>query len=661
MGKSDVVDHRNAVAVARTRRVADTAPMQTDSYFKTKVENFTARELCGALVFFVISIFSCFIIGSNSPQVFDSTGVSKAMNCNNFMCSPTFRGYLAELTPLHQVFYLEVRMKRPFEYGHETEDEFELDFDLTLVISAQGESFIGQPTHERLPLVVNKKVVRRVHCRSGFLFCDRITLFAEDFLEFQGYHVQVTFEHPYVSSGLCTEEGFDVAAEIRKEIESHRDAITGKAPGNDGDVSHGYDRWKKADNAEVQEEEEEEDAVFGENGPSAQAEALHEALGKAAARDKLRFLPHSVDGHFEMKYVTKSFTKFEIGAKSVSVFGAVFAACLFYSGLNRLVTRKYWSYEQRWIVFLASALVFFDDPLFLIELYLPHTVFIAFNVISQMTFLAALLFFFLSVFDIIRSEAYWAERTTPRETNFYAPKAALCSALWFFGSVVFLYARLQTSADPTYFVLEDYRHHSIVKLVLQGLALMVGGRIAWLTIGCVRMAMLHHHKPRSHFLFIFTITVLMLVATMSGIVSGSLAPMISAKGDFVTFLGACNVYVCFLCYAYFPEDDTSEREIDWDRRHAQDYDLGVRPSPRRDLEMAKGVRRSLPKSRENPALDASPFVSGVVADLSLARETGSGQRVVEDSIGTTGGSTNTSPVAKSKKPNTDAVPADMQG
>ena len=600
-GTAGVVDggaSATAAAAARRRRIADTAPMQADSYFKTRVERLTARGICLALALYLSAIGICAAVGSAAPTVFQSSGVSKSMSCNNFMCSPTFRGYLAELTAMHQVFYLEAQLERPYEYGHEMEDDFELDFDLSLIISAQGEAFVHQSRRDMEPLALKKKVVRQVHCAKGKLYCDTITLFAEDFLKFQGYHVQVTLEHPYVASGLVSEEGYDLVAEIRQEIESHTNVLTGThGDGDNGDVSHAHSAVSGAVEAEqeIREEEEEEGSIFGADGPSDHAQELHEKLGIAAAADGLRFLPHSLSVSFEMRYITKAFTRFEFWVKYSAAFTSIVAAVLYIRGLRNAVDVKYWSYEQKWIVMLCVALVFYADPFFVLQVYSPGLTFTCLYILADITFLSMLLFFFLSVFDIIRSPAYWQERVTPRNWAFYLPKLVACSLLWCFCLAMFLYARLQTESDPTYYAMEDFNHYPGMKVVLDVLTWLIAARVLYLVARCMHAASLFHIKPKSHFIFIFTVTLVQVSLVVLGFSMGAYAPMVIYKESATVFFWANVNYVCFLCYAYYPDDGQGEVDLAWSRRNPNEhYARKPAGAPQRDLQMAAGISRSLP-------------------------------------------------------------------
>eukprot|EP00941_MAST-03F_sp_MAST-3F-sp1_P005148 g5148.t1 len=433
------------------------------------------------------------------------------MQCTKWDCDPSFHGYLDKLTPLHQVFYLEFFLEHPYELGREKEDKArDINFQLIFDVLAEGDhSDQYLETESSRDLIMRKQaVVRNMHCPANQDYCEKTTLFAENYLEYPGYYVAVTFKHPYLSSGLATDDGMSADGKIRYN---------------------------------------------------------HEQLGQLAANNTRVFLPHDVKGKFEMKYVNADFTKFEFAVKYVALAITLVVTTTYVCGLRSSLESKYWSYEQQWVLILSILLIFFDDPFYIIEIYSPAEYWTGISVMGQVTFLCMLLLFFLCVLDIISSRAFWHENVAYRGACFYLPKVIVCLLLWFFTITIYMFVRIQTEADPTYYAMDDFDHLKFSKAMLE--TLLVFYFLYAFYLGCVAVYMASKNRgaTKPQFVFLFGITFIALLLCIIGIGVGAFAPEVIYALEFTTFFGAANCYVWFMCYAYYPAPGiTDGNDIDGD-------------------------------------------------------------------------------------------------
>jgi hypothetical protein len=486
-----------------TRRHTNTRQMQADSFFKTRIDSdrCTPTKLVMMLVGFVFCICICAIIGSPSaaPPVFKTSGRSETMTCTSWDCSPTFHGYLNRLTKLHQVFYLEFFLEHPYEMGRKEEDQARhLNFQIVFDVQAEGEKTEGGP---KTKVFEKKAVTRMINCPANREWCDKTTIFAENFLEFTGYYVQVTYKHPYISSGLVAEDGTATTGDFLS----------------------------------------------------------HEQMGQIAqAADHHEFLAHELRGKFEMKYVNEKFTEFEFGFKYFALVISLIVAAVYYHGLRSSLESKYWSYEQKWVLGLCVMLIGFNDPFYVIEIYSPEKWWTGLNVYLTSTFLCSLLAFWLSVFGIISGNSFWSERNEPRGICFYLPKLVLCLAIWLFTTQIFMFVRMQTEADPEEYQVDNFDHLTFAKEMLEGLLTVYFLYASALCVIAAIKASRNRGASKPQFVFLFGMTVICMLLALIGLGVGAFAPEVVYALEFTTFFGGCNVYVWFMAYAYYPAADLGE-------------------------------------------------------------------------------------------------------
>jgi len=506
--------------------------IQSQSYSKVRIEDYDYKWLGGIFGVFFTGIIVFLIVGAFTPQVFLGSQQSDHLRCSTWNCDPQFDGYLNRLTKLHQVFYLELTMVKPFVddtsaectdemlSGAETKspecaESFETthnvirtemihesyDFDMEIEISATGELEDGS----RQTIIDKVKHTRKVTCQADETKCDTIMLFGVNFLFFDAYHVQVKFIHPYKTQLL--------------------DQIVGNLNSEDSS------------------------AIAAQLKASADAA---EAAGKNNNDGYDDFVPHFLAGSFQMRYVNKDFTVFEFGLK-YSMFiitflvTAVFGYFFFFTmkPINR-------SFEQKWIMGLLIMCCLFNDPLFVFDIYLPNIFFTGLNCLLVVSFLMAILFFWLCMLDIIRSPAYWNDKAQYTGICFYLPKLILMGLLWFASVAVFLWTRLQQEADPAYSNVDDFAHFQFAKIGYEVLIAIYGFWCLVLILVAIAQAVLRKQLPQTHFVFMFLITIVSQLIAAIGIGLGAFSPMPIYNVGFTTFYGCANLYMWIMAFAYSP-------------------------------------------------------------------------------------------------------------
>eukprot|EP00941_MAST-03F_sp_MAST-3F-sp1_P005766 g5766.t1 len=522
-------------------RSVRTREMQTDSFFKARVENISSGGLILALVGFILSIVFCSLLSQLSPKIFLTSGKSNALVCEDYLCSPTFTGYLNSLTKMHQVFYLEMSLEKPYVYGQkEVDDENLLEkFDLQFEITASGEHFKNENWKDREVIIGNPplQVIKQVTCPKKSDTCKPITLFAEDFLNFQGYWVNVTFVHPYLTAGLVTEEG-------------HTTALANSVSGMKG---------------------------------------AHDDLGKKVKKMGM-FLPHALSGRFEMKYVNVHFTEFEFALKYFFVSASVIVSYLYFTGLRKHVNQQYWSYEQKWVAYLSILLIFFNDPFFVLEIYTPNILWTALYVLQDTAFLMSLLLFWLCVFAVISRDAYWEERTEARGLFFYGPKIILVLFMWLLATTTYMWVRLQTEGDPSKYATTEFEHFTFAKMGLEVLFAVYAVYLGVLIVQTVFAATRFRGTTKPQFIFVFAVTIIAVLIAIVGLLMGAFAPEVIYVVEFTTFYGACNCYIFLLCYAYYPDTYVPHDDI-IDPREEVERDRGVNGGIEMSVDLGNAVNK----------------------------------------------------------------------
>jgi hypothetical protein len=499
--------------------------LQEDSYFTARVQRCNDTGLVSMMVVFALGIIYFDALGKDAPEIFNYAIAHSGMSCTIFLCNPSWWGYLNELSSEHQALYLEFAMDKPFAYGQEDRSYAKaIDYDQTFYISAQAENFQAGDYSPRTELLRHVERNRTIHCPANSNACDVITLFAASHLDYSGYHLQVELEHPYRAAGLVDASGHatsaarDIAADLAEQAS---------------------------------------DVAAGVQVPA-------DVLARIAAsqsNELSMFIPHSVSGEFVLKYVNPRFTLFEFTIKYTLSIVSIIVAGMFIGGLRKKLAPRFWSFEQKWVAVLSCFPVGFNDPLFFFEIHAPSLMWTSLWTVLMVTFLCLLLLFWLSTFDVIARVGNSFERSQHLDFGFWSPKVGLLSCVWFLSTCVYISARAQESADPSYYAIDEWENYSLAKVAFQFTLWVYAAWISVLVFVMLWNVATGKETPRTHAKFMFGITMIAMITSVFGISKGAYSPQILHADDFTTYVGATNLYVWILCFAYYPLDEEAEREI----------------------------------------------------------------------------------------------------
>ena len=96
----------------------DNTTMQSEGYFKARVETIGASPLVRVLACYPFLICGFLVLGLLAPHVFsEASTVSIPQTCEGWDCAPTYESRLLTITPWHQVNGVASPMDAP---GHPT-------------------------------------------------------------------------------------------------------------------------------------------------------------------------------------------------------------------------------------------------------------------------------------------------------------------------------------------------------------------------------------------------------------------------------------------------------------------------------------------------------------------------------------------------------------
>ena len=227
------------------------------------------------------------------------------------------------------------------------------------------------------------------------------------------------------------------------------------------------------------------------------------------------------------------------------------------AGRRRCCSRR-WTLEQRWVWALSLLLPLFNDPLFAATIFYPTFSGSVFSALSTVTFLTALLVYFLVHFNVAALQgeggANWSAEHPSAASAFgvlfWAPKFIFGTAFWIVALSAYLWTRYQQVTDPAYSLFEqlsaigDYFYgflYTLAALYLIYLAALLfrGFRV----FGRMRAA-------NRVFVGVTLSTVLILIV---GIYLDVFSPLRTGSAAYLVVYGAANFYVWLLVFAYLPD------------------------------------------------------------------------------------------------------------
>lgn len=267
---------------------------------------------------------------------------------------------------------------------------------------------------------------------------------------------------------------------------------------------------------------------------------------------------------FDVKTFNLEFTTYEIWFRFSLLILTFLVTSLFAHSLRK--TRLHdWTIEQKWTCILLCLLLFYNDPIFPIKFIVTSWIPALVDSIVQVTFLSALLLFWLCVHhSLLCSDRPFLA--------FYVPKFIICGALWIISVLIYCWQQYHEIADPTYQYKTDMANYLILKIFFGffiGLYLLYLGYL--LVQGCIEL----HNKPymylRLKFISAFTACIsiisLLVVAVRyrTEIFDDNfIAPTSTNDGnslEYVALYGLINGYIYTLAFVYSSSNQQSSESI----------------------------------------------------------------------------------------------------
>lgn len=154
------------------------------------IESFHKPGVTLTFCAFFVMVAICLLLGLAGPAVLVTRGNANALACASENCTAVWKGTLVHMNVLHQVLYLEATIERT-ELSPGSED-VGLEYQQEVVVSAMGLD------NDNTPHVIlnHKKHIRTVTCPAGRSKCDPIVVFAQNFIHYTKYELEVQFIHP---------------------------------------------------------------------------------------------------------------------------------------------------------------------------------------------------------------------------------------------------------------------------------------------------------------------------------------------------------------------------------------------------------------------------------------------------------------------------------
>eukprot|EP00112_Aurelia_sp_Birch-Aquarium-sp1_P026066 Seg900.9 transcript_id=Seg900.9/GoldUCD/mRNA.D3Y31 product="putative ribonuclease P protein subunit 3" protein_id=Seg900.9/GoldUCD/D3Y31 len=258
---------------------------------------------------------------------------------------------------------------------------------------------------------------------------------------------------------------------------------------------------------------------------------------------------------FMFKYYNAEFTQIEIWFRFAFLVMSFAVTCLFAHTLRRFPLRE-WTIEQKWMSILLPLLLLYNDPIFPLNFLLHSWIPLALDAVLQVSFLAALLMFWLCAFHGIRQ----SERTF---VSFYLPKIMIVGLMWITGCVLLGWQQHNELYDPSYQYKVDIGHFLGLKIFF----FIVGGvYLLYLLILIVKAYLELRNMPyfdvRVKFLTGLMLSVVAISLTAVGLRFGTaivqdnfiaeITTQYKNSAEFLCFYGLFNFYLYTMAFVYSP-------------------------------------------------------------------------------------------------------------
>lgn len=245
-------------------------------------------------------------------------------------------------------------------------------------------------------------------------------------------------------------------------------------------------------------------------------------------------------------YVTKineKYTDFLLALRYLCLGLSIIFLVIYWRNLRKMKGERI-VYEQKFIRVLAVLLIFFNDPIYAATVLKPTLASAVFSSFFLITFVCALLLFWISSFERI-----YRENNQVKSRILTWQKGVYIFFLWLFSVVAYIILSREYLNDPTFDFNDEYHDEFKAFKILMIIFIAIG--LGWMFFAFLQIlrkynTIIWRHKMLFSFstYFIFCYFVFMFTGTMS---------VYNLNGTKVMLLfGITNVYIWFLTILYAP-------------------------------------------------------------------------------------------------------------
>ena len=203
-------------------------------------------------------------------------------------------------------------------------------------------------------------------------------------------------------------------------------------------------------------------------------------------------------------------------------------------------------------------LIFFNDPLFQIEIESPSIVTSGWTAFCTVSYLATLFMFWLVLFDISRLQGEggitWhmsSERSNDLGACFWVPKVVFLTIFWTISLAGFMYLRMSMFSDPSFNLVGDVSKWPVLSWFISCVQGLVGFYIVYL-FALLVLSLRNFRTLRPGARFFVCITIVTIIVMLTGLYLNVYTPMQSTAAAFLSVYAAANLYTWWLMLAYTP-------------------------------------------------------------------------------------------------------------
>lgn len=274
---------------------------------------------------------------------------------------------------------------------------------------------------------------------------------------------------------------------------------------------------------------------------------------------------------FTFNSYNPSFTRLELWFRFFFLICNFIVIIIYTKSLKKFSVRD-WSIEQKWMFILLRSLLFFNNPLFplnvLVDSWIPHVL----DALFQSTFLSLILVFWLSVFHGVR-------HNDRNFLTFYVPKFLIVFLIWSLSLILLLWQQLNAFDDPTYNLTMDESSYGVYRIIFLIISIIYILFLMYLIVrACAELRNMPYYDVRIKFSMALMFVVV-LTLSIIGILRYQTEPFRQSlfenftknyrtSVEFCAIFSIFNTYIYTLAFVYSPAKNAS---IDNDYRDNQTF------------------------------------------------------------------------------------------